>query len=101
MSGPHVLAGRSSNPIFVSRQSHYPCFSASFLIADFIDEAASSYPSQAVVLARSGGTVRMVKRFGSRSPFTCAQVSGIETVAPSRARGDNGATAVDIRSLRR
>ena len=38
----------------------------------------------------------MVKRFGSRSAFTCFQVSGIDTGAPGRARGDSGATAVAI-----
>src|SRR5437763_15581234 len=74
---------------------------ASFLIAGLIDRAASSYPSRALVRANSAGTVRTVKRLGSRSPRTWAQVTGIDTVAPSRARVDSGPTAVDIRSLRK
>ena len=45
--------------------------------------------------------VRIVKRCGSRPDFTWLQLSGIETGAPGRARGDNGATAVAVRSLRR
>ena len=76
-------------------------FPASFFIAGLIDTAASSYPSHAFVFANSAGTVRTVYFFGSRSPRTCGQVSGIETVAPSRARGDSTATAVESRSLRR
>ena len=47
------------------------------------------------------GTVRTVYFLGSRSALTCAHVSGIETVAPGRARGERGATAVAMRSLRR
>ncbi len=40
--------------------------------------------------------------FAGSSPFlTWLQASGIETVAPSRARGESGATAVDFVSLRR
>ncbi len=46
-------------------------------------------------------TVWIVKRRGSRSLLTWLHVKGIETVAPGRARGDNGATAVATRSLRR
>ncbi len=40
------------------------------------------------------GTVRAMNRFGPRSDFTCAQLRGMEAVAPDRARGDSGATAV-------
>ena len=49
----------------------------------------------------SAGAVRRVKRLGSRPAFTWLQSSGIDTVAPGRARGDSGATAVEVRSLRR
>lgn len=41
----------------------------------------------------------MVKRFGSRSDLTCVQVRRIDTVAPGRARGESGATAVAMRPL--
>lgn len=47
------------------------------------------------------GTVRTVKRLGSSPTLTWLQLSGIDTVAPGRARGDSGATAVAILSLRR
>ena len=40
--------------------------------------------------------VRTVKFMGSRPAFTCGQLSGMETGAPARARGDKGATAVDV-----
>ena len=43
----------------------------------------------------------MVKRSGSSPSRTWVQFTGIETGAPGRARGDSGATAVDMRSLRR
>src|SRR5580704_7335100 len=56
---------------------------------------------QAVLFASSVGAVRIVKRLGSRSALTSVQVRGIDTVAPDRARGESGATAVAIRSLRR
>lgn len=36
----------------------------------------------------------MVKRLGSKSVRTWFEVSGIDTVAPGRARGERGATAV-------
>ena len=61
----------------------------------------SQYSFHAALFLISAGAVRTVNFFGSRPFFTCAQVSGMETVAPSRARGDSGATAVDMRSLRR
>ena len=41
----------------------------------------------------------MVKRAGSRPSRTWSQFTGIDTGAPGRARGDSGATAVDMRSL--
>jgi Cobalamin-independent synthase, N-terminal domain len=47
-----------------------------------------------------GPIAKYQRGFGSRSDFTCVQASGIETGAPVRARGDNGATAVAMRSLR-
>jgi len=47
------------------------------------------------------GAVRTVNRLGSRPAFTCGQPIGMDTSAPSRARGENGATAVEVRSLRR
>ena len=46
-------------------------------------------------------TVRRVNRVASNPFFTCPQLRGIDTGAPGRARGDHGATAVAIRSLRR
>ena len=49
----------------------------------------------------SAGTVLIVKRVGSRPSRTWFQFTGIETGAPGRPRGDSGATAVDMRSLRR
>ena len=52
-------------------------------------------------LGSRAGAVRSVYFAGSRPFFTWLQVSGIETGAPGRPRGDSGATAVDIRSLRR
>ena len=36
----------------------------------------------------------MVNLLGSRSDFTCVQANSIDTVAPGRARVDNGAMAV-------
>ena len=42
------------------------------------------------------GTVLIVNRAGSRAAFICGQVSSMETVAPGRALGDNGATAVAV-----
>ena len=44
--------------LLVDRSAHD--FAASFLIAALIDDAASSYPSQALVLASSAGTERSV-----------------------------------------
>jgi hypothetical protein len=54
-----------------------------------------------VLLAIRAGTVRIVYFFGSSPAFTCVQFSGIDTVAPGLARADSGATAVEVRSLRR
>mgnify|MGYP006873476887 CR=1 FL=1 len=59
------------------------------------------YSFHAALLLISAGAVRTVKAFGSRPCFTCAQASGIETVAPARAGRLSGATAVAMRSLRR
>ena len=62
---------------------------------------ASQYSAHALLLRKSVGTVRIVYVAGSRSDFTCAQVSGIETGASGSPAGDSGATAVAMRSLRR
>ena len=70
-------------------------------MAAFKDRSESRYSFHAVHFAINAGTVRTVKRVGSRPFFTWLHVSGIETGAPSRARGESGATAVDIRSLRK
>src|SRR5262245_35891888 len=53
-----------------------------------------------LALREQGGTVVIVYRRGSRPTRTCLQCSGIDTGAPGRTRGDSGATAVDILSLR-
>ena len=47
-----------------------------------------------------GGTVRTVYAVGSSPFFTWLQLTGIDTGAPGRPRGDSGATAVAIRSFR-
>ena len=47
------------------------------------------------------GAVRTVKRLGSRPFLTALHSSGMDTVAPGRARGLSGATAVAMRSLRK
>jgi transcription-repair coupling factor (superfamily II helicase) len=67
---------------------------------DNVYEAAATH-LHAVEVPSSFGTVRIVYRLGSSPALTCVQFSGIDTVAPRRARGDKGATAVAIRSLRR
>ena len=47
------------------------------------------------------GAEVMVKRFGLRVGITSRQASGMETVAPDRALGDQAATAVAPRSFLR
>lgn len=73
----------------------------SFTMAALSGLSPSQYSSHAVSLRTRDGTLRTVNLAGSRPFFTWFQVIGIETGAPGRPRGDNGATAVAIRSLRR
>jgi hypothetical protein len=47
------------------------------------------------------GAVGIVKRCGSRPARNWLQCTGIDTGAPCRMRGESGATAVDMRSLRK
>lgn len=76
------------------------CF-ASFSMAARNGRSQSQYSFQAWLFAISFGAVRRLNRCGSRPAFTALQGSGMETGAPVRARGDRGATAVAMRSLRR
>ena len=70
-------------------------------IASASDRAASAYPSQGLALRSNAGALRSVYFFGSKPRRTSFHRIGIETGAPSRARGDNTATAVESRSLRK
>jgi len=70
------------------------------LIAARSDCAALGSFCHGLSRANSAGTVRSVKRLGSNPERNCGRRSGIDTVAPGRARGDSGATAVAMRSLR-
>ena len=70
-------------------------------IATVSERSDLQYSFHAALLASSAGAVLTVKRLGSRPFFTWFQVIGIDTGAPFRARGESGATAVAIRSLRR
>jgi hypothetical protein len=58
----------------------------------------SSQSPLALSFFSSAGTVKF---FGSMPYFTCVQVTGVDTGAPGRPRGESGGAAVAIRSLRR
>ena len=71
------------------------------LIAGPNGRSASQQSSHAALLPIRPGAMRTVKRVGSKPDRICVHSNGMETGAPSRSRGDSGATAVAIRSLRR
>lgn len=71
------------------------------LIADANEVADWRYSRQGWSRSRIFAAVRIVNALGSRPLTTAFQSIGIDTGAPARARGDKGATAVAVLSLRR
>ena len=71
------------------------------LIAGPKGRSASQYSFHGLIFRSNAGAVRSVNRVGSSPAFTLPQLSGMDTVAPSRARVESGATAVAVRSLRK
>ena len=69
--------------------------------APYVGDAVERYLTAYVDAACRLGAEWMVKRLGSSPDFTDDQASGMETGAPGLARGESGATAVAVRSLRR
>ena len=66
-----------------------------------MDRSLLQYSDHTVDFFSKLVALRIVNFWGSKLGRTFAQPSGIDTGAPSRALGDKGATAVDIRSLRK
>src|ERR1700733_5144478 len=63
--------------------------------------AARAYSFHGSLLASRTAALRTVNSVGSKPALTAFQAMGIDTVAPGRARADNGATAVAVRSFLR
>src|SRR5579859_1634356 len=70
-------------------------------IASEREPALAAYSFHGSLFLSRCGAVLTVNEGGDRSFFKSRQATGIDTVAPSRARGDSSATAVDTRSFRR
>src|ERR1017187_7708482 len=70
-------------------------------MASSSDRAAPSYPSHGFIFCSRAAALCTVNRLGSNRRLTSFQLIGIETGAPARARGDNTATAVAVRSFRK
>jgi hypothetical protein len=87
--------------VFHAADLRKPGGDLNLVIASIRGRSLLQYSDQALSFFSKRSALRIVNFFGSKAGRTCAHVSGIDTGAPSRARGDKGATAVDIRSLRK
>lgn len=66
----------------------------SLVIASIKDRSLLQYSDQAANFFSNPVALRTVNFRGSKLGLTCDQPIGIDTGAPSRARGDKGATSV-------